>query len=1172
MSKRLIGYIILANLLLTAIIPISLLADEIPWWNDNWSFRIEVDIPIDTSNEHAKFQPIDIALNFNDMCWALNENEHSIRVIYQKGERFIELESQIYDLNHKDNEYIDSCNLVFLIPAEADGEEKYFVYYDDERKTNPDYPNHVDVEESYYQYEPIPGMGFESSFYKIMEEGYIVYGVNKEGKFLNNPVSQQVTKLKKGSKDILPYNGDHLATFSCIYYWLEDGKWKNKDAHLLVKKQTFVDGNLMVKFGIVSETGDGTIRSTVIYKYYYCPTEDKRLYTHVKHEVVKHPLPLGDEIDVSFILFQSGSIKSSTIEELNFGEIQPYLHFYSDEERVLTQELDQYPDYDHWEEIIGKKDDHDLGSLSWLSIDYGKTGKAHGLIFESNNVLKSGDDEGDGIELQLFESQNIQLPGLIGRSVFLYIARNWYEEGEAPDDIIPENYVVEFNAEYFTTEEGGYPKVEEEAKMYHSLISYQPTEDENITDDEEELEKFNLTAYVHLAPSFPLGSLLSNFIGINVSYLSAEVYKDDIQKSSGVVCRLPLSDTLPADFEDMNLLEKIKTIWGIFDFKNFTLFKKIEISNLEAERYLIKIFREQPILRKERQFIGYTIVELEQDMDTHIYCKNEGKVRITVLNQHGGEGIENAQIHLLKDNTIIASSESNSDGIAIIKAPCGLSEKYTLNVTYKGFLIDEKQIRLGRIRRFLPLRMSYSFDVHDLKINITDSNGKISSVDVDLTLTSDEMQTPVIISPDSISDGAYFFKALYPANYTLKIKYDLFEIEEKISIPDINSMDIKLNDFTAFIEDNWDLPSEIFLDVTLTSQDFDKKVVLSGEKISTKEYQFYNLYPGNYSFEVNYKQHYYEEVINIPYKNNEKTFVFNAEFNVTTTVLDSRGYPLKDAKVIMTRNGKEINGTTGENGEITFSIPPGSYNSVIYYNGEKVAQRKVDVLTGKKYSVVTTSEPIFPFIVIGVTIIFLLGAAIISYRKKDPIFFLKILAVSLAIVAIISPWWGISGSSSNPHFEASTKVYLVPTEIVTTITNSNVTAGELASLDERVTNVVALFPITITISIFCILANLIFNRYKKQKSSFLTFLLALIFFIGSNIVFFYAMSLLANITVGNFLGSGNLEFAIPGEKIFETIPCSWGPDIGFYLLLGSAISLTIGFYLRVKKSHRLKKF
>ena len=83
MTKRLIVLIILSNILLSVFIPYSSTAEEEPWWNDDWSFRKEVSIPIDTSDEIAKYQPIDIHIDFNNTCWAKNENEHSIRVIFQ---------------------------------------------------------------------------------------------------------------------------------------------------------------------------------------------------------------------------------------------------------------------------------------------------------------------------------------------------------------------------------------------------------------------------------------------------------------------------------------------------------------------------------------------------------------------------------------------------------------------------------------------------------------------------------------------------------------------------------------------------------------------------------------------------------------------------------------------------------------------------------------------------------------------------------------------------------------------------------------------------------------------------------------------------------------------------------------------------------------------------------
>ena len=366
------------------------------------------------------------------------------------------------------------------------------------------------------------------------------------------------------------------------------------------------------------------------------------------------------------------------------------------------------------------------------------------------------------------------------------------------------------------------------------------------------------------------------------------------------------------------------------------------------------------------------------------------------------------------------------------------------------------------------------------------------------------------------------------------------------------------------IEDIWNLPPEVFLDVTLNSKDFERTVVMVGEKISFEEYLFSNLYPGNYTFKVNYRSFTVEEPVSIPYEDNRKSILFPAVFNVSATVFDARGSPLKDVKVVMSRGGKEINVTTDDNGNVLFSIPPGSYNCNYYFNEELIAKRKVDVLTEKAYSVVTTNEPIFPIIIIVVMTIFFIGVGFISYRKKNLGFFLKIFAITLAIIAIVSPWWGISGSSSNSHLETSTKLYLVPTEMATITSNNNVTAGELSSLDERFTSVIGLFPIMISISIIFILANLILIKYNKRKTSFLAFLLALLFVIGSNVVFFYAMSQLAEITVGNFFGSGNVEFSIPGENMYETISSSWGPDIGFYLLFGAAVVLILGFCLYLK--------
>jgi len=1165
MLKRLAGLLILIIILISILVPNSLSADETPWWNKSWSFKEEIIIPIDTKDDTAKYQPIDINLKFNNSCWAINEEEYSIRVIFESEEKFIELESQIYDLNHTDAEHIDSCNLVFLIPQEANGNEKYYVYYDEERKPSPNYQKHVNVEESYYRYEPIQGLLFDSSFYKIIEEGYVVYGINKEGSAMGTHVSQQATKLKKGSKDTMPNSIENMASFNLVYWWYKDGEWYPVDSsEKLISSQIFVNGNLMIKLGIVSQSNDGLIQTTAIYKYYYCPTENKRIYTHVREEIIKYPLPTGSEIDVAYVTLHCGGVKSSAIHELNFGNIPPYLHFYSDKERILTQEIDQYPEGTKWQKVIGKKDDYDLGSSPWVSVDYGETGKAHAIIFETNKILKSGDYERDGIELQLYESQNIQYTGLDGRMAELYICRNAYEKDDPADELLPKNYAIEFNAEYFTTENGGYPAVEKEASAYQKLVSYQPKNENNVTggDEKEQKEKYSLTTYVHFASSVPMGSLLSAALGKNLSYTYAELYKDGNFKSSGSVNRLPLGK-IELDFKDKNLFQKLKTLLDIFDWKNLSFFKKIKFPDLEPGTYVVKIYRENQRFAKERQYIGFGIIDLQKDDSIRIFCKSQGTINVTVLNQEN-KGMENVKILLQMDNTTIADATSDKNGSAILKAPCYGNKPYTLKIIYQGFLVDEeKDIRLGLLRRLIPLKKTIEFDIHDLKVSFKDSDGKVPSFNLNLDLTSDEMQEPVEIRAEDITDGTYTFKGLYPANYNLKINYNLFEIKEKISVPDMDSLTINLYDFTAYIKDSWNLNSEVPLDVSLTSKDLEKTAVISGGRLSDGEYIFSELYPGDYMLRVSYKEYTIEQSVSI--LNNGKIEIeFPALYNVATTVLDARGNPLKDAKVLMIRDGEEIQGTTDKDGNVILSVPPGVYVSEIYYKGELIAERKVNVLNERSCSVVTTSQPMTPFIIIGLSITLLIGAAILSYRKKELMFFLQILAIVLIIIAIFSPWWTVQGSSTSPHFETSTNLYLVPVKMVTMTSNENVTAGELVSLDEKFVSVITLLTLAIGFSMLGVVAGMIINRYKKYKTSLLVFLFTIIVLIGSIAVFFYAMSELANVTVGSLTGGANLDVSIPGANMYETMSCCWSLNLGFYLLLGAIVVLMLVFCLNLR--------
>jgi len=116
-------------ILIYLLIPSNVSIADRPKWNSSWSFSQEIDIPFDTSLDIANFQPIDTTVFFENPCWAKDKINHSIRICCWDGYIWHELESQIYNLESTSSNMITSCNIVFLIPEFADGNEKYFIYY-----------------------------------------------------------------------------------------------------------------------------------------------------------------------------------------------------------------------------------------------------------------------------------------------------------------------------------------------------------------------------------------------------------------------------------------------------------------------------------------------------------------------------------------------------------------------------------------------------------------------------------------------------------------------------------------------------------------------------------------------------------------------------------------------------------------------------------------------------------------------------------------------------------------------------------------------------------------------------------------------------------------------------------------------------------------------------------
>jgi len=770
-KKIVICGILLTILLSSVDIPASS-QGEPSWWDKNWSFRQEIQLPISTEDSFVKYQPIDIRIKFNDVCWAKNEHEHSVRVAFQDGSNIEEIESQIYDLNYSDNNHITSCSLVFLVPEIANGKDNYYVYYDDKEKSSPDYPNHVSVSKEHYYYEPIPGQKADIDYYKIIDESFCVYGVGIQGMMMIDPACQMIFRQEQNQKDLSFKYWDKLTSF-CFQY-RDNNRPVGEDVistrQSLISSEILADGNLMVVFKIVSTSSRNDVKTTIEYKYYYCPLEIKRICLNVKHEFLKNiEINKGEMMDGSYVFMSGFKTRSEANQFLNTGEILPYIHFYDTDGSIKEIEVDTNPTSREEDWMISLEDNGDLGNNAWFSSDNGESGKGHAIIFSSNtDIVKSGTNERDGFQIKASEKQETDIPGLKAYSLGIDCGRNSYEPGSSQDTSIPSNLVVEFDANFFTTENNGYKDIQKEAIIYQALIKDRPLFGGNVSDIEEEGAVYNLSIYTHLVPSFPLGSLLSAVSGKNFSYVYAELYREGSLVSSGICSRISLAGGLDIDTENFDL----SSIINLFDWKDISLFKKIRIPKLVPGTYAVRIYLN---IHGQSKYVGVKSIVLKEDMRADIYCSGQGKIELSVVD-HQGEGVPKAQCYLFLGNVPIAEDITNDQGESIISAPRG---KYQLRVLYNGFKLLEKEIRIGIFSKEEHLQITLS----NLELIVKDKLGLPPGIKITPFLTSEEMEVPGKILSQEKTSGVYLFIYLPEANYKIRISYKTFLDEKDIRIP-----------------------------------------------------------------------------------------------------------------------------------------------------------------------------------------------------------------------------------------------------------------------------------------------------------------------------------------------------------------------------------------------------
>jgi len=1007
---------------------------SLPFWNKEWSYREKINIPISTDDQFAKYQPIDVYITFNHSCWAKNENEHSIRVCYWNGERWNEIESQVYDINFVDSYHINSCNLVFLIPENADGNEQYYVYYDDSEKSVPDYEDHVDVEDSYFLCKPLSEISAEASYYGIMEDGYCVFGVGQNGYLLDRSLAQVVVKQKQKSKDFDIFNADQISSFAFSYFSDNDNEISSDQS--FVSKKIFVDGNLMVSFGIISESSDGRLRTTAIYKYYYTPNENKKICIHVKHEVLQESLVKGEEnLDGRYGSLISFRSKNPKIKKLNFGSILPYLDFSGENGSIEEYAMDTNPESNEREWIVSYADDADLGKEAWIACGTGNDGKTQSIIFSSNSgLVKSGENERDGIQLKVAEKEYLDFLGTEIDYASVNFGRNSYERGYSHDLQIPSGFVVEFDAELYSSDYGGYKTVQKEASIYQELVKYRHSYEDSSFEQEE--KSYDLTVITH-------------FGGTHISFPRLVQRTDILFPVMWIeICRD--GNLVASSMADRNLFTR--------SYKTF--------HNLTVGTYLIKVYR--MFGNSTKIFNGVEVVELNENKKIHVFCTWERTIQLVFSNQdgHGIKGI--TAVVLNDDNVVFASNITDEAGKTTLKIPQKFKGYYQIKAYYRDFVVHNSILEKNRRR----VNLNFNIELYDLEVDISDKLGLPPGVDIYPTLSSVEYTDAPKIIPTEKEAGIFYFEDIPSGSYSLQISYADFLDEQTVNVPEVG----------RFIHMN-----------------------------------------------------------------------FNAAFDLKIDLFDARGnyVPNKNINFVIIRDGDEVYKSTA-GGESTFILPPAQYVIKVYQDGKLVGSKEVYLTNDKTVGIVTTLVSVFPTIVVDVSIA-LAGIFVVFtlFKKLSVSSLLKILVILLIVVSLTQPWWTLSGSSSMPHIEKNTEMYLQPQIMIDSTTYNSKTTSDIESMPKDFVAFLGNLVLAMYVSCVVIASSFVLNVRKKRMYSLALILLGMILLLAISGMYLVGITKLSEVSVGSIQGSGVLSFTF--DDVSVSLSSAWGLSSGFYLFITSAI-------------------
>ncbi|MBC7128792.1 MAG: hypothetical protein H5T45_03555 [Thermoplasmatales archaeon] len=611
-------------LLCTAIILLSFLSF-------NAKAKYFEEIRIDAPDEF-NYQPVDVRVEFRNPCIAIDEKKHSIRVFYNGKE----IESQIHSMERIDEKYIKACNIVFLYQ----GKGKYLVEYG-ENIADISYIDHVDIKDSFYYVEPVKNYYARINYYEVIEEKKPVFGICQEGSIIGIEMSNKVIKVKEGADRFEMKNWEQIFSFAFFY---EGEKEIGSDEKLLAK-EIIVDGNLMTKVAIESSSYDEKIKTRAIYTYYYSPTNEKRIFIQLKHECVER-CRVDEKSEnngiYAYILFVKS--RSKTIDELNMGEILPYIHL-NGKNGVEEYEIETNPSSKEYKWILSSKDNIILGDQPWVFMD--DKSKAYGFIFSPGEYA-----------VKAAVKEEIKVPGV-------EVDGGGISVGRIKTGDIEEGVIYNGTVEFFY---GGNENISREANSFFILAGYRNFYETEIYGGNENL--YNVTIISHFRHSFPFYSYISAFFGINFSHLEVEIWNKTTIARSVMNFRKASFSLPPANY--------VVKIYSVSKEKKLIGYSAFSLNGDEK----IHVFCSIPVKVEIKSEEGAKIKIFDRNGNLIEEILGSGKIFLPVLNKYRIQVLYNG--FLIKEENIILfyrlkrEYEINTYSIKFmikdnLSLPCGIS-------------------------------------------------------------------------------------------------------------------------------------------------------------------------------------------------------------------------------------------------------------------------------------------------------------------------------------------------------------------------------------------------------------------------------------------------------------------------------------------------------------------